>query len=212
MIYKLVLGGNTIHIHTKRDNNGKRSLTRRICTAPDSDETIASAIDNATIDENNIEQWWKRHTTCNAKGQTGHQLSLALLHVCREIFHDARHLHLTCITFSFDCMSAMYSFAQHLIRYGTIGDIRTINLSPTCLPWDLRLFHGLREVTLFWSVFFNSPEWAAQTEEQLKSWWAKYVASDLQAIHICAHFVPLGDRVIARASVSRISACTPTAT
>lgn len=105
-IYKLALGDRTLHIHlTGQDyleENPDARLRVRTCLATDSDDELISALGTAKYDEIERDSYAQRHEVCEIDGSFhGSNYSLALLHTCRQIYEEARHLPLTSNTFSF---------------------------------------------------------------------------------------------------------------
>ena len=105
MIYKLVLCGNTIHIHLEAgeprvgDRSGK--LRTRLCHVTESDDEVISLLQKPNSDDYEIHDYDDRHELCFIEGRHRSNFSIALLLTCRQVYEEAKYLPLYHNTFSF---------------------------------------------------------------------------------------------------------------
>ncbi|KAI9873501.1 MAG: hypothetical protein M1830_000334, partial [Pleopsidium flavum] len=103
-IYELVLGGHLLHVYKDTEPNRNKPTVFR-CSK------------------------YRETWPCR---QWGRKLDLALLRVCRQIYHEARTIPLTTNTFKFNEPDALKKFFLAM-RIGQLKLIRSLQLEPTLL-------------------------------------------------------------------------------
>lgn len=161
VIYELVLGGKTIHIHLvggldHKDENDAE-FRSRVCIATDSDKDLISALAKLEDDdETEFESYDDRHVVCQIAGPQATNYPISLLYTCRQIYTETKHLPLASNTFAFDEKEDIDSFRDNMSSE-SLNEINSIVLSGSTLAYEVfkshSQFENLQKVQIFKTVF-----------------------------------------------------------